>query len=304
MGEQIESPERITPLGFTTQVIFVLCVVAVMGGFLGIRQYTNENPRFCESCHEIAPEIGLWLESEHRDVHCQACHHSTVREGLAILWVFMLGEMPDIRHAEVSVPSCASCHASHDQDWAEVANSSGHRAHTTAEGLKCTDCHGDQMHFGQPAREVCMGCHEGQDIGPAHEPSHCLACHDFLSLEEELRPDSQDCLDCHLKQEIPILLPPTAPMHFVCVGCHEPHAAGRIAPCADCHESPEVCGLHEHPDHQLCADCHQPHEWTSRRHHCFTCHEGLFTHHPEKRCEDCHSFKTEGCEALKVGPTL
>jgi len=237
--------------------------------------------------------MGVWLESEHRGINCQDCHHSTMEEGLEILWVYLRGEMPDIRLAEVNVGSCATCHASHDRKWPEVANSSGHLAHPTAEGLRCTDCHGQQMHFDQPAREVCLSCHEGQDTGAAHDLSHCLACHNFLSTEDELLPRVRDCMRCHAKQDRPILMPPTAPMHFVCSGCHEPHAGGRIAPCDDCHRSSELYGLHEHADHQLCADCHEPHEWTSRPRHCLECHDDLDTHYPKRKCNDCHDFEDE-----------
>ncbi len=296
MREPAESQEQRLTLGFAAQLIFVLGALAILGSYLGVRRYTNENPRFCESCHEMAPEVGMWLESEHRDINCQACHHATVEEGLEILWVYLLGEMPDIRHAEVSVQSCAGCHASHDRRWSEVANSAGHRAHQTAEGLNCTDCHGGQMHFGQPAREICVSCHEGKDAGAAHEPSHCLACHNYLSTEENLLPRPRDCMRCHAKQDLPIRMPATAPMHFVCSGCHEPHADGRIAPCEDCHRSVELCGLHDHSDHQVCGDCHEPHDWSSKRRHCFECHTDLHSHHPERKCVDCHGFEEEACE--------
>ena len=302
MEERIEPQRQRVTLGFAAQLIFALGAIAILGSYLGIRRYTNESPRFCESCHEVAPEVGIWLESEHRDINCQACHHSTIKEGLEILWVYLLGEMPDIRHAEVSVRSCASCHASHDRRWPEVANSSGHRAHTTVEGLNCTDCHGQQMHFGQPAREICLQCHEGKDTGAAHEPSHCLACHNYLSTDDKLLPRTRDCMRCHAKQDRPIRLPPTAPMHFVCSGCHEPHADGRIAPCADCHSSSELCGLHDHDDHQQCGDCHEPHEWTSRRRHCLDCHADLVDHRPERKCKDCHGFGNEACEERKEPP--
>jgi hypothetical protein len=280
-------------VGHAAQIIFLLGMIMIMTSYVGVRRYTQENPQFCQSCHEVAPEVAAWLESEHRDIHCQACHHPTMEEGLEILWVYSMGEMPDIQHAEVGVDSCESCHASHDTRWPEVVNSTGHRTHITQEGLSCTECHGQQMHFGQPAREVCLSCHEGKDAGKAHEPSHCLACHNYLSTEEEeLLPSLEDCMRCHEEQDMPIFLPDTAPMHFVCSGCHEPHSDGRIAPCEDCHRESEIFGLHEHPDHQLCGDCHEPHGWSSKNSHCLDCHETYYSgHYPERKCKNCHSFE-------------
>jgi hypothetical protein len=303
MHEQREPRPREAPLAFAVYLVFGLAAVAVIGGLLGVRRYTNHSSRFCESCHEVAPEARIWLESEHQDISCQECHHATVREGLAILSVYLLGQMPDVEHAAVRVRSCAGCHASHDRRWPEVANSIGHRSHAQPAGLHCTDCHGQEMHFGETPRPVCMSCHEGRDTGPAHEPMHCLACHDFMSTSDELRPRSRECMSCHAKQDRPILMPPTAPMHFVCAGCHEPHAAGRIAPCSDCHGPRELRGGHEHPDHQLCADCHEPHEWTSQQRHCSGCHKDLYSHHPEKRCESCHRFDTGASKSRQREPT-
>jgi len=285
--------DRLT-VGHAAEIIFLLVTLAVMASYLGVRRYTQEDPHFCQSCHEAAPEVAAWLESEHRDIRCQACHHPTTKEGLEILWVYVTGKMPDIQHAKVSVASCASCHASHDPRWPEIANSTGHRTHITKARLDCTECHGRQMHFGQPAREVCLNCHEGKDAGKAHEPNHCLACHNYLSTEEEdLLPNRDDCMRCHEKQDRPILLPPTAPMHFVCSGCHEPHADGRIVPCADCHRESEIFGLHKHPDHQVCDDCHEPHGWTSTNRNCLECHENYSTHYPGKKCKSCHDFEHE-----------
>lgn len=237
----------------------------------------------------------MWLESEHRNVRCQGCHHATVEEGLEILWVYLLGRMPDVEHAEVEVRSCTRCHLDHDPRWPEVANSSGHRTHTTPEGLTCTDCHGQQMHFGEPPRDVCLACHEGKDAGAGHEPSHCLACHNFLSQDEPLRPGERACLRCHEKQDRPIRIDPATPMHFVCAGCHEPHAGGRIVSCDDCHRPSEICGLHDLRGHRTCVDCHEPHLWTSRDRHCLACHDGFARHHPEKRCARCHSFESDEC---------
>jgi hypothetical protein len=278
-------------VALTVQILLAVAAFAAVAGFVSFRRYVEESPRFCQTCHNVAPEIALWMESEHRQVRCQQCHHQTMEDGLRILQVFVGGGMPNEPHAPVQVTSCAACHASHDQSWPSIANSAGHEVHTHREKLPCTDCHGAEMHFDRPARATCLGCHEDMTVGTAHEQRHCLACHNFLSTESVIRPQRQDCLRCHRNQDKPVIVSSTAPMQFACSACHRPHTAAGVVSCSDCHKAKELTGLHELAPHRNCPDCHTQHEWMSTPEQCFACHEGLFSHHPEQTCRRCHSFE-------------
>ena len=279
-------------LALAVQVLVALAAFAAVAGFVSFRRYVEESPRFCQTCHNVAPEIALWMESEHRQVRCQQCHHQTLEDGLRILQVFVGGGMPEQSHAPVEVTSCATCHASHDERWPSIANSSGHVVHVQKEKLPCTACHGAQMHFDRPARETCLGCHKDMTVGSAHEKRHCLACHNFLSTEAVVRPQRQDCLRCHRNQAKPVVVSPTAPMQFACSACHRPHSEKGVVDCNDCHKQRELGGLHDLAGHQKCSDCHEQHEWTSTKPQCFVCHEGMYSHHPEQACRKCHVFET------------
>jgi hypothetical protein len=154
------------------------------------------------------------------------------------------------------------------------------------------------MHFAKPARATCLTCHEDKIAAAPHEERHCLACHNFLSTEEVIRPRRRDCLRCHRTQERPIVISQAAPMQFACSGCHRPHSQDGVAPCGDCHTQRELPGLHARPEHADCSDCHEPHEWITTKRQCFACHDDMRNHHPGERCSQCHSFEA----LVKTGP--
>lgn len=271
--------------------------LAVVGGLARFRDYAETDPRFCNSCHEVAPEIAIWTESEHRAIRCQQCHHNTMEDGLRILRVYVSGSPPAATHAPVSVESCAACHKSHDRRWPSIAESTGHRIHVDEARLACTTCHGRQMHFDRPARQSCLDCHADRGEGSTHEDVHCLACHNFVSSAEVIRPTRRDCLGCHANRERPIRVSETAPMQLACHACHRPHS-DELVPCSQCHRQRDLAGLHALAGHADCLTCHEAHEWTTTREQCARCHEGLASHHVGEACAGCHSFEA----GLGTGP--
>lgn len=283
------------------QVVLAAVILALTGAFVSFKHYVEHSPRFCQTCHDVAPEIAVWMESEHRQVRCQQCHHSELEDGLRILEVYVAGGNTEPRHAPVDVHSCAKCHASHDPRWPAIANSAGHRIHTEKAHLPCTACHGKQMHFDRPARQTCETCHVGVTTGASHAANHCLACHNFLTTEDTIRPQRSDCLRCHRNQDRPVVIDPTAPMQFSCAACHRPHDTNKLIACTDCHHPDDLAGLHSlhaQRGHVKCPSCHQPHNWVSRRAECYACHPETRSHHPEKSCTGCHRFET----LLNTGP--
>lgn len=301
-GRSVASPppgheRRVRALRIAAQLALLAFSFTAVVGFVSFRRYVEASPRFCQTCHQVAPEIALWMESEHRNVRCQQCHHQTLRDGVRILAAYVSGGSTET-HAPVDVHSCAGCHASHDTRWPTIAGSIGHTVHAERAGLACTICHGREMHFERPARATCERCHAGMTVGSAHEPQHCLACHDFLSREEAVRPQRADCLRCHRSQDRPIVIPATAPMQFTCSACHRPHSEQGIVACTDCHPARALAGLHGEAGHADCRACHSPHGWKASKEQCFACHQGLHGHYPDKACSQCHSFEA----GLGTGP--
>ena len=284
-------------LRIAAQAVVLLAVFGAVGGLVSFKSYVESSPRFCQTCHTVAPEIALWMESEHRNVRCQQCHHQTLSDGMRILQAYVAGGSTQM-HAPVDVKSCASCHATHDARWPSIADSIGHRVHAQKAGLPCTTRHGKEMHFEQPARSTCERCHKGKTLGSAHEAQHCLACHNFLSKEDVIRPQRADCLRCHRSLETPVTVAATAPMQFTCSACHRPHSGEGLVPCTDCHRQRDLPELHQKKGHQTCGDCHSAHDWTTTRQQCFACHKNLYSHHPDQACSRCHRFES----GLGTGP--
>lgn len=273
-----------------TLVVAVVGALALVGVLKTFRDYVQTNPRFCGSCHEVAPEIAIWTESAHRGIRCQRCHHNEPADGLRVLKVYLAGGSIGPEHAPIRVESCTGCHRSHDERWPSIVASVGHRIHVDRARVPCTTCHGRQMHFDRPARVSCLGCHADRGEGATHEKVHCLACHDFISGGEVIRPTRGDCLGCHANRDAPIRVSATAPMQLACYACHRPHAGGGLVPCAECHRRRELAGMHDRPGHQACETCHEAHEWVTTRQHCFRCHENLGDHYADQTCSSCHSF--------------
>ncbi len=280
-----KKPKRVAAL-----VLFVGGALGVAAAMHGFQSYVRDSPRFCQSCHDVSPEIAVWVESKHREVRCQRCHHNTVEEGLHTLFVFISGGEMDGDHAKVDVQSCAGCHASHDSRWPSIANSRGHLIHADNEKIVCTRCHGQEMHFDRPPRKTCLECHEGQALSGKHGSEHCLACHNFLTTDAVIKPQRSDCLHCHKNNERPIVIDATAPMQLQCSACHRPHSKEKLVSCQSCHPQTELVGLHNLREHQKCSSCHAAHEWTSTKEQCFACHPDARSHHPNSPCGRCHSF--------------
>jgi hypothetical protein len=266
-------------------------VAAIIGGLLGFRHYVTTSPGFCQTCHDVAPEMATWIQGKHHDLYCQQCHHQDLRQSFGILTTYLTGGASPRPHSRVTVESCTGCHAQKDTRWKNISASIGHRIHHDRAQLPCVQCHGREMHFGQPARETCSQCHAGKFSGGPHESAHCLACHNFLSTDEVIVPTRADCLRCHEGLGRPLRISAEAPMKFACGTCHRPHRDTKAVPCSDCHEPRDLTGLHSRTGHDDCGSCHKPHDWKATPANCAECHRMPKTHYPGRTCTSCHGFK-------------
>jgi hypothetical protein len=264
------------------------------------KRYVDTDPRLCLQCHKASPEFAVWNRGRHRNVSCQSCHHSTTREGLAMLRAFLSGREPGGkggRHAEVKLGSCAACHLSHDSRWPQIEGSRGHRVHVEQKKIECVTCHAQAMHGFTPAVDICRTCHGDKVVEVVGmQQLHCFACHNFLSSDPGLLPTRADCLRCHRESGVhPGRFSESAPMRFDCAGCHHPHARSRSTeqlPCLGCHAGAPRAGLHRSPGHEHCLDCHRPHLWRSGDASCTACHQA--THAAGRACAPCHGFGGAG----------
>ena len=152
-------------------LIAVVVVGAVVLG--GLATPLTNHPKFCASCHTIAPSYETWAKSSHKEVTCVACHVRPGLEGFiedkAIagtkdLLITFFGTPPDPHDLQATVYSevCLGCHravlrvtevAERDlpSPVKEVGLIMSHRAHIEAfvkrgKGEGCTTCHSRIVH--------------------------------------------------------------------------------------------------------------------------------------------------------------
>lgn len=266
-----------------------------------LKNYVENDPGFCAHCHQTRVEYALWTRSSHRSIVCQKCHHQSPGEGFDVLWKVVFGGgtgEKKLHHPDVAPIACAECHMRHDTKWQQIGGSAGHKVHMEDGKIDCMRCHARLIHEFAPTEESCTECHPPHNLlVSGMERLHCLACHNFLTQEETIKPQREQCLECHrAKGVLEPSWPENAPMtDFPCYACHRPHREKEPTPvaCHTCHAVIERHGLHKIEDHQDCGNCHKPHAWTPQRKSCTECHDDMISHYAHKKCWECHDFSTE-----------
>ncbi len=300
-------------------VIAVLFLAIVIGGGIvafKFYDFTQNNPKFCVSCHLMQPAYDAWAASEHKSLNCHDCHHLTIPEQNKLLVNFVLhrpSAVPD-RHGKVIVPwkFCIQCHWEKNDKFPEarlINKSRLHAKHVFIEQIECVKCHGYVTHKFTAEERFCVKCHQGKEVhGAGMENLACLNCH--TDRTPDLRPGRNKCLYCHgseavrkelieggtldvthhqpnrktIDRAIKINVPKNAPMQFDCYQCHRPHTTARPdwGNCLGCHE--RILNVGKHNTHvqvmgMKCKQCHKPHVWT------------VTPEQAKKDCVQCHDYK-------------
>ncbi len=189
-------------------------------------------------------------------------------------------------HSPVETGTCDACH--------EVADEKAHKFEFTAE-----------------ESELCVECHEFDDVKTVHQPVEdgtCTACHDPHASQNAklLTADSEAalCFECHddFSDEHEFLHGPVAAE--TCTACHLPHGSdhGSILVaegsglCLRCHSDmgsriKKDAGVHE-PVKGGCVDCHDPHGAD---------HRLFVTSAQPDLCLDCHDEISDLVDDAEVG---
>jgi hypothetical protein len=299
-------------------ITVLLLVIIVGGGVIAFKFYdfTQNNPKFCVSCHLMKPAYDAWAESEHKDINCHDCHHLTIPEQNQLLITFVLHRPTSVppRHGKIIVPwkYCVSCHWEKDERYPEapmINNSRGHAKHYFIEQIECSQCHGYIVHKFTAEERFCLKCHKGKVVhGTGMENIACLNCH--TDRTTDFRPGRKKCLFCHgdssvrmeliadatidvkhfapdeatIKRATKINVPAKAPMQIDCYECHKPHSQVRpdYGTCLSCH--PQIVNVGQHKMHVetmglQCVKCHLPHKWR------------VTAKEAKKLCTECHGYK-------------
>ena len=300
-------------------LVVALALLAMLGAvvaFGGYKAYdfVENDPQFCKSCHTMNRAHDSYMASGHTAVTCHGCHEADLINNLSQLYHF-LTERPDepTKHAEVPNGVCLGCHGQTATGeraagaGTDISKTLGHKVHEEALKLKCTACHGRDLHQFEPAVKTCVLCHKDKQIKNGKmAANHCASCHPFAdSTASSLLPRREDCLACHAKTaaELHLAFPADAPMSWDCGTCHHPHGGSAGEPekpgteqCAKCHKEHVETGalhkLHVGDVEAACVDCHRPHDWrTGGRAACGKCHEDEVgdEHHAGHACAGCHN---------------
>jgi nitrate/TMAO reductase-like tetraheme cytochrome c subunit len=306
------------PLKGKIIIVVLLLVIFTGGGVVAFKFYdfTQNNPKFCVSCHLMQPAFNAWAVSEHKGLKCHDCHHLTIPEQNKLLVSFVLHRPTSVpnRHGKVIVTwkVCVQCHWEKNDEFKDaklINNSRMHAKHVFMEQIECVKCHGYITHKFTAEARFCTKCHEGKVVhGTGMEGLACLNCH--TDRTQDLRPGRNKCLFCHgsekirkemissgtldvthyapdqqtIDRAIKINVPDNAPMQFYCYECHKPHKSARPdwGNCLSCHEN--ILGIGKHNTHvqvmgMKCKQCHKPHVWR------------VMPEQAKKDCVSCHEYR-------------
>jgi hypothetical protein len=259
-----------------------------------IYDYTQNNPKFCTTCHLMNEAYETWDASAMHDLNCHHCHETDMIESLDHVREVIFEKPTEVtKMTEVDNELCEKCHASDDPQWLQVEATAGHKVHffESDEAPDCIDCHGLQLHVFRPPEETCDTCHEEDLDEPCDDMRvHCTVCHEFNVAEDDLIPARDDCLECHEAQDtMGVTFPVGSHSNTPCLSCHNPHDSEQQSECTTCHPIPSK-GLHNETAHVNCEACHTPHSDTPMRDSCLICHQDKEEHYAPADCVSCHSF--------------
>lgn len=274
-------------------IVLALLIVAIPSWL--IYDYTQNNPKFCTTCHLMNTAYETWDQSAMQNLNCHECHESDIVESLGHV-VEVLTENPQhvTKITEIDNELCEHCHASNDPQWLQVINTAGHKAHVFGreQPPDCIDCHGLCLHVFEASEEICIECHEESIMMSIRETEiSCMACHEFTT--RLFFPEREDCINCHdfARQQAIMeeFYHKNIQVDTNCLSCHNPHMEKQYIECEDCHDTSGY-GLHNGISHNDCEVCHSPHTLVEMRDNCLTCHTDRIEHYAPAECYNCHSF--------------
>ncbi len=301
--------------------ILVVFLVAFSGFGYVAYNYTQLNPKFCITCHDIMIEsYETWQVNEHAELNCHSCHYFTPEYAINFplsAMKSMPAKIPDRPKDKIVVPDkyCMSCHwdgKKQHGDAGEWAYWIFPKPHISEDANKVTDSRFHALHYFM-GPTACVTCHGQKRLHVAtSEPDDCFDCHQDKA-EAIHTADMADlaCFNCHTDQTADL-----NPNQEKCLSCHSEDTAiwqqladaGTIdvkyAPPADdmIASAPKIAMPPEAPMAQLnCSSCHSAHPAedaavVTAKDSCISCHTQIMTtgqhtrHAPyyQNNCLSCH----------------
>lgn len=292
-------------------------------------------PKFCSTCHIMAPEYATWKATAHNELKCTACH---IKPGLLNLIEHKVGAMKEVYlYVTKTYPNpiesehpienevCQQCHSQKRRVTPSGDLIIPHDRHENKQVL-CVACHSGVAHGNIARREVNKDVKrvEWTDERGALETAKkytlpkmetCIKCH-------TQRKVSTLCTKCHSKIQVP-----GDHKNFGWKSNHGMTAMGDIMYCQKCHSygfedkegdiPKKGIGFAEYArKNTFCRECHskRPHDANFITSHmkrekaigrdaCYACHDLIAPSEitpTQTYCNKCHWFKPNNTLNFKV----
>lgn len=281
---------------FTKLVIGLIAFLAllIVCGY-GLNTYTNSTA-FCESCHEMQPEVATHSVSVHKNVSCVQCHDKPGIQNiipnkvqlLKEVYVHFTGVPNQITvKSPNDVPSenCLQCHSKTKLVKATGDLIVNHPGHILKDGIPCITCHAGISHGKIAARGLNTA---------ANRDNFTVANAKKIMAEQDVMPNMGTCIDCHDKvnkgqqpwKDADYVLPPinqttnsaaqneqTQQLILEAIGKKNTKNLKISMSCKTCHKIVNIPKVHNNPDWQVnhgtealkdlntCLTCHQDSKW-------------------------------------------
>ncbi len=181
---------------------FALALMVALGLIATVTAVeVTSKPRFCGSCHIMAPYYESWQHSSHHNIACVECHippgvTAEIRkkfEALSMVARYFTGTYGTNPWTEIEDAACLRCHERRLLAGKELIGDIvfDHTAHLSemrrGKTLRCTSCHGQLVQGSHIAvtTSTCILCHfKGVEEG--EETTRCVICHTTPSKTYEL----------------------------------------------------------------------------------------------------------------------
>jgi len=157
-------------MNWKPKAALVLAMVAGAAGLGAVAIPLTNHPKFCASCHTIAPSYESWIVSSHKEVTCVTCHvrpgvegwiQDKAVNGTKDLAIHLFGTPTDPHNLKSNVASsvCLSCH----REILRVSEIAPRDLPPPVKGVGLVMSHRKHMDaFGQRGNgEGCTSCHSG-----------------------------------------------------------------------------------------------------------------------------------------------
>ena len=149
------------------QILLILVLIIAAVPALFIYDYTQNNPKFCTTCHLMNSAYDTWNVSAMHHVNCHSCHETDMITSMNHVYDVLFKNPSEVtKPVEITNEMCESCHASNDPQWLQVVNTAGHKVHFFGEEnyADCIDCHGLTLHVFEPPEQACLNCHDPEKV--------------------------------------------------------------------------------------------------------------------------------------------